>query len=103
MIRRPPRSTLFPYTTLFRSDRQLEVPSITDDRSLRSAHQAHRQRLAGSCDRGRSKSTSCSSFWRHMTTAHRIQVWWPVEHLDLVLATSCSVAAAPRLFLLQRT
>src|SRR3712207_7327430 len=24
MIRRPPRSTLFPYTTLFRSDRSLE-------------------------------------------------------------------------------
>src|SRR2546430_8353141 len=24
MIRRPPRSTLFPYTTLFRSDRPLE-------------------------------------------------------------------------------
>ena len=25
MIRRPPRSTLFPYTTLFRSDLQLEL------------------------------------------------------------------------------
>src|SRR5690349_22788791 len=25
MIRRPPRSTLFPYTTLFRSQRQLSV------------------------------------------------------------------------------
>src|SRR2546430_17506194 len=25
MIRRPPRSTLFPYTTLFRSDAELEV------------------------------------------------------------------------------
>src|SRR3712207_7232115 len=25
MIRRPPRSTLFPYTTLFRSDRLLQV------------------------------------------------------------------------------
>src|SRR2546430_9776005 len=25
MIRRPPRSTLFPYTTLFRSDCQLEL------------------------------------------------------------------------------
>src|SRR3712207_7378237 len=25
MIRRPPRSTLFPYTTLFRSDRVVEV------------------------------------------------------------------------------
>src|SRR5258708_17316009 len=24
MIRRPPRSTLFPYTTLFRSDRQVD-------------------------------------------------------------------------------
>src|SRR2546426_12723784 len=27
MIRRPPRSTLFPYTTLFRSDRDLPEPS----------------------------------------------------------------------------
>src|SRR2546422_9696545 len=26
MIRRPPRSTLFPYTTLFRSDPLLDVP-----------------------------------------------------------------------------
>src|SRR2546423_8929062 len=26
MIRRPPRSTLFPYTTLFRSDRRQPVP-----------------------------------------------------------------------------
>src|SRR2546426_7846581 len=26
MIRRPPRSTLFPYTTLFRSDVQLAAP-----------------------------------------------------------------------------
>src|SRR3712207_7915462 len=25
MIRRPPRSTLFPYTTLFRSDRHVDV------------------------------------------------------------------------------
>src|SRR5258705_4543684 len=26
MIRRPPRSTLFPYTTLFRSQRAAEIP-----------------------------------------------------------------------------
>src|SRR5258707_4409311 len=32
MIRRPPRSTLFPYTTLFRS-----LPSPTFDRSKRKA------------------------------------------------------------------
>src|SRR2546430_6559489 len=33
MIRRPPRSTLFPYTTLFRSIRTLRIP-----RGLRSAN-----------------------------------------------------------------
>src|SRR2546427_5383902 len=34
MIRRPPRSTLFPYTTLFRSERVLppdDVPDPTED------------------------------------------------------------------------
>src|SRR2546427_3410530 len=34
MIRRPPRSTLFPYTTLFRSlsadDRRFELPRVRD-------------------------------------------------------------------------
>src|SRR5258708_25045500 len=28
MIRRPPRSTLFPYTTLFRSDRSSPIPEM---------------------------------------------------------------------------
>src|SRR5205085_3805711 len=28
MIRRPPRSTLFPYTTLFRSDRRVEPEQV---------------------------------------------------------------------------
>src|SRR3712207_8325779 len=31
MIRRPPRSTLFPYTTLFRSRRGPRVGSLVDD------------------------------------------------------------------------
>src|SRR2546430_13469451 len=30
MIRRPPRSTLFPYTTLFRSRRQRELDGLED-------------------------------------------------------------------------
>src|SRR2546421_4159638 len=39
MIRRPPRSTLFPYTTLFRSDflqrlRELDVKPLTAGRSV---------------------------------------------------------------------
>src|SRR2546430_3476307 len=44
MIRRPPRSTLFPYTTLFRSTRQelprprhpIPLPWLLDYKSLRS-------------------------------------------------------------------
>src|SRR6266542_6094926 len=40
MIRRPPRSTLFPYTTLFRSRSRL--PSFSCARACR--HQADRQR-----------------------------------------------------------
>src|SRR5687768_17654170 len=28
MVRRPPRSTLFPYTTLFRSIKEVEIPGL---------------------------------------------------------------------------
>src|SRR5690349_24024816 len=37
MIRRPPRSTLFPYTTLFRSDRDAQVPGRRQARPGRPA------------------------------------------------------------------
>src|SRR2546427_2400247 len=39
MIRRPPRSTLFPYTTLFRSARRL-VPQLLGDERPRASHDA---------------------------------------------------------------
>src|SRR2546425_1524725 len=48
MIRRPPRSTLFPYTTLFRSlrgghaDRPVVVLADEDDRRLEHAGEVHR-------------------------------------------------------------
>src|SRR2546429_6013641 len=60
MIRRPPRSTLFPYTTLFRSNRPLLVMRSnlwasgydvdgTDQTSLGQFHQHHSQdRKSGS-------------------------------------------------------
>src|SRR5260370_26213710 len=37
MIRRPPRSTLFPYTTLFRSrhQRALELPALPEQRNVK--------------------------------------------------------------------
>src|SRR2546430_11211991 len=52
MIRRPPRSPLFPYTTLFRSDffRTLEIP-ISDPNSL-SARVARERRPIAADTRG---------------------------------------------------
>src|SRR5437762_7735277 len=45
MIRRPPRSTLFPYTTLFRSVHQpLRGPRRDDARETADQHQAQPQR-----------------------------------------------------------
>src|SRR2546422_8443725 len=60
MIRRPPRSTLFPYTTLFRSLRPLvrreagrggELPARRD--ALRPSHGRH---LGGGEDTGRNRT-----------------------------------------------
>src|SRR5437667_1324691 len=37
MIRRPPRSTLFPYTTLFRSDPQSEPDPVSGGKTWRTS------------------------------------------------------------------
>src|SRR2546421_10387782 len=51
MIRRPPRSTLFPYTTLFRSQSAshllLEIPRAFQELKARDAKLALEWRLAG--------------------------------------------------------
>src|SRR2546422_2038360 len=46
MIRRPPRSTLFPYTTLFRSLLQRPQPGEVDVRVTRQREAAASRRLA---------------------------------------------------------
>src|SRR3712207_7927837 len=56
MIRRPPRSTLFPYTTLFRSDQALgrvETPGPEEDqdRRVRGRRQPGLPERRGSGDR----------------------------------------------------
>src|SRR2546422_7458689 len=52
MIRRPPRSTLFPYTTLFRSDRRLRRldGDHADARELLLEHLAHAGHRAAGAD-----------------------------------------------------
>src|SRR2546430_16701129 len=48
MIRRPPRSTLFPYTTLFRSPKSVSLTALVggDDR----VREAHRESVAVALD-----------------------------------------------------
>src|SRR3712207_8713569 len=55
MIRRPPRSTLFPYTTLFRSDEGSRGQGLGPDRGGRGAGRDDRRGRRGSSqapDRG---------------------------------------------------
>src|SRR2546430_13255839 len=60
MIRRPPRSTLFPYTTLFRSRRPLRRSvSLPWDESPPESPAHHRPRY--SCHRRDRKSTRLNS------------------------------------------
>src|SRR3712207_8954077 len=46
MIRRPPRSTLFPYTTLFRSDRVVDFDVVIVDRRAEARQEARREHRA---------------------------------------------------------
>src|SRR5258707_8252607 len=66
MIRRPPRSTLFPYTTLFRSQlAALFERLVDDDRSRLQAQRAHRWASGTGISRSRAaldrKSTRLNS------------------------------------------
>src|SRR5258708_13752002 len=59
MIRRPPRSTLFPYTTLFRSVLDADaLNAVAEDESLASLLKERRQRNLHTVDR---KSTRLNS------------------------------------------
>src|SRR5690348_17772315 len=52
MIRRPPRSTLFPYTTLFRSERDVEVAR---DKQIDARQQPYAWLRCAGCCRARSE------------------------------------------------
>src|SRR2546422_5837865 len=53
MIRRPPRSTLFPYTTLFRSSSRAFHDAVPSRQVLRHAHPRVAKRLEQRGDLGR--------------------------------------------------
>src|SRR2546429_8573461 len=74
MIRRPPRSTLFPYTTLFRSHEPLIPPRTPGSRLCRFCVRLRKRKTAG---------TGSSHFGSPVMTARRIQLFaicaWPVR------------------------
>src|SRR2546421_9066342 len=63
MIRRPPRSTLFPYTTLFRSITGLEpaVEQASGQRVQRKRNQTTRNRDADDLDRSEEHTSELQS------------------------------------------
>src|SRR5437899_9426596 len=67
MIRRPPRSTLFPYTTLFRSPRRGRCPSGRPWRARRPAAR-NRPPPARPADRGAPPDRRC--LWRRRSEEH---------------------------------
>src|SRR3712207_8214346 len=71
MIRRPPRSTLFPYTTLFRSTRRrlAEVPSI-NPRYLRHGTRLQ-ERISATIKARRTQELLPAVHWRGSVPAIR--------------------------------
>src|SRR5438876_2681364 len=63
MIRRPPRSTLFPYTTLFRSDRRPEFgdPGQTFAGLAGEKHPKGRWQLEDFCERSEEHTSELQS------------------------------------------
>src|SRR3712207_7381226 len=55
MIRRPPRSTLFPYTTLFRSP-------VCDHGGMRAYSEDLRKKMVAAIERGMSKAQAARTF-----------------------------------------
>src|SRR3989454_6285097 len=92
MIRRPPRSTLFPYTTLFRSQRVLEVvPSGQRHRRHRSVLVEPDQTSAGARREGDRKSTRLNS--SHLVISYAV---FCLKKKKTTPCTSCrSSPAAP--------
>src|SRR5256885_10471334 len=84
MIRRPPRSTLFPYTTLFRSARKREVSAGKNGQRSAAFHSLH-ERLDRKTQRRSEEHTSelqspCNLVCRLLLEKKKINKMITVSH-----------------------
>src|ERR1019366_10721887 len=91
MIRRPPRSTLFPYTTLFRSHRDAVIRTVAAaiwrQHDAREGHRTQQSALRGRwCDATRFwVSVGKRSLDSHVNSnhmGHDVGVPWISSHVD---------------------
>src|SRR5260221_3766782 len=76
MIRRPPRSTLFPYTTLFRSGKRFRAGQRTGPRLCGAGDVVLSGRLSAGADRGDGRSGGATRSEEHTSELQ--------SHSDLV-------------------
>src|SRR3712207_6848065 len=84
MIRRPPRSTLFPYTTLFRSQRRREWPT-----RLVQGAQVLAERWVVSGALGTSETFSLSFLLRFLLRTDRKSTRLNSSHANISYAVFC--------------
>src|SRR3712207_8344018 len=90
MIRRPPRSTLFPYTTLFRSEERF-LEGVQTKRFGRRPRlrRAARHRLGSSYRRAPHGSTACASLGRRRGREDRKSTRLNSSHANISYAVFC--------------
>src|SRR3712207_8738757 len=87
MIRRPPRSTLFPYTTLFRSLRSfVDGKNWGKHEALRLAVEAHALRRLNASDR---ESMHTQTTWRAAIKTDRKSTRLNSSHANISYAVFC--------------
>src|SRR5574337_901416 len=93
MIRRPPRSTLFPYTTLFRSSRITEQPFLVRQHQRRSLVKVRRLRRSphNRVKFQRRIVVANTSFLGELVYFSRFGLW--IKTIGLHLGTAVSVEA----------
>src|SRR5258707_7257110 len=99
MIRRPPRSTLFPYTTLFRSRRESTMPYVSQTRHVDRVRGAIEGRLPAPAGSPRLVSSWQRSFetWQLDPGSDRKSTRLNSSHANISYAVFCLNQKSTRL------